>query len=93
MTVVQCKECGEMYEPICRIDHECKKANSYPYEGVDLLDDADSIEEESLMSHDDAVKWLESLKKSIIQSQFSSLWNFEEPLDKIIELLESECER
>lgn len=49
--------------------------------------------EESLMNHKDAVKWLESLKKAISQSQFSSLWNFEEPLDKIIEMLESECGR
>ena len=29
-TVVQCKKCGEYYEPICELPHKCKKQNSYP---------------------------------------------------------------
>lgn len=29
-TVVECKKCGEMFEPICELKHICKKQNSYP---------------------------------------------------------------
>lgn len=29
-TTVQCQKCGEWYEPICKLDHICKKQNSYP---------------------------------------------------------------
>ncbi len=29
-TVVKFPKCGESYEPICELDHICKKQNSYP---------------------------------------------------------------
>lgn len=28
-TVAKCKKCGEHYEPICELEHICKKQNSY----------------------------------------------------------------
>ena len=33
-TVVMCKECGEFYEPICKLPHKCKKQNSYQIDKV-----------------------------------------------------------
>ena len=30
LTVVECKRCGEMFEPICELKHICKEQNSYP---------------------------------------------------------------
>ena len=32
MTVRLCEKCGEHYEPICKLEHICKKQNSYPVE-------------------------------------------------------------
>ena len=29
-TVATCSKCGEFYEPICSLEHICKKQNSYP---------------------------------------------------------------
>ena len=29
-TVRKCPICGERYEPICKLEHICKKQNSYP---------------------------------------------------------------
>ena len=31
-TVATCKKCGEYFEPFCRLEHICKKQNSYPKE-------------------------------------------------------------
>lgn len=39
-TVVKCKKCGEHYEPICKLEHICKKQNSYPIKGEN--DNADN---------------------------------------------------
>lgn len=29
-TAVKYKKCGEYFEPICELEHICKKQNSYP---------------------------------------------------------------
>ncbi len=29
-TVKECPKCGELYEPICKLKHICRKQNSYP---------------------------------------------------------------
>ena len=29
-TVAICEECGEAYEPLSKLPHECRKKNSYP---------------------------------------------------------------
>ena len=42
------------------------------------------------MTLNESVKWLESLKKTLSQSQYQSLWDFEQPLDEIIELLQND---
>ena len=42
------------------------------------------------MTNEEAIKWLESLKRELGQSQFHQLWYFEEPIVKIIELLKEQ---
>lgn len=41
----------------------------------------------SIINYKEAIEWLNSLKKQIGKSEHRDLWNFEEPIDKIIELL------
>lgn len=38
----------------------------------------------------ESIVWLESLKTAIGQHQYRNLWNFEQPLAEIIELLQSD---
>lgn len=42
------------------------------------------------MTYEDSIKWLESLKKAIGQSQYQGLWHYEQALDEIIELLHND---
>lgn len=42
------------------------------------------------MTYKESIKWLESLKKAIGQSQYQGLWHYEQALDEIIELLQSD---
>ena len=42
------------------------------------------------MTCKDSVKWLESLKKTIGQSQYQGLWHYEQALAETIELLQSD---
>ena len=41
------------------------------------------------MTLNDSVKWLESLKKELGQSQYQGLWHYEQALAETIELLQS----
>ena len=41
------------------------------------------------MTLNESVKWLECLKTILDQNRYRNLWNFEQPLDEIIELLQS----
>lgn len=36
ITMRECNKCKEMYEPICKLKHICKKQNSYPIHGKDV---------------------------------------------------------
>ena len=42
------------------------------------------------MTCKDSVKWLESLKKELGQSQYQGLWHYEQALAETIELLQSD---
>ena len=42
------------------------------------------------MTCEDSVKWLETLKKAIGQSQYQGLWHYEQALAETIELLQSD---
>lgn len=42
------------------------------------------------MTREESIIWLESLKTAIGQHQYRNLWNFEQPLSEIIELLQSD---
>lgn len=42
------------------------------------------------MTCKESVKWLESLKKELGQSQYQGLWNYEQALAETIELLQSD---
>lgn len=42
------------------------------------------------MTYEESIVWLESLKTVIGQHQYRNLWNFEQPLAEIIELLQSD---
>ncbi len=42
------------------------------------------------MTREDSVKWLETLKKAIGQSQYQGLWHYEQALTETIELLQSD---
>ena len=42
------------------------------------------------MTCKESIKWLESLKKELGQSQYQGLWHYEQALDEIIELLQSD---
>ena len=42
------------------------------------------------MTCKDSVKWLETLKKAIGQSQYQGLWHYEQALAETIELLQSD---
>lgn len=42
------------------------------------------------MTREDSVKWLETLKKAIGQSQYQGLWHYEQALAETIELLQSD---
>ena len=41
------------------------------------------------MTNQDAVKWLDNLKKDIGQLRHEKLWNYAQAIDEIIELLEN----
>lgn len=41
------------------------------------------------MTCEESIKWLDSLIKTLGQSQYQSLWNWEQPLTEIKEMLES----
>ena len=41
------------------------------------------------MNCEESIKWLDSLIKTLGQSQYQSLWNWEQPLTEIKEMLES----
>lgn len=41
------------------------------------------------MTCEESIKWLESLKKELGQSQYQGLWHYEQALAEIIELLQS----
>ena len=41
------------------------------------------------MTNQDAVKWLDNLKKDIGQLRHENLWNYAQAIDEIIELLEN----
>lgn len=41
------------------------------------------------MNCEESIKWLDSLIKTLCQSQYQSLWNWEQPLTEIKEMLES----
>ncbi len=41
------------------------------------------------MTCKESIKWLDSLIKTLDQSQYQSLWNWEQPLTEIKEMLES----
>lgn len=42
------------------------------------------------MTCEESIKWLESLKKELGQSQYQGLWHYEQALDETIELLKSD---